>query len=66
VREERTVGQSDNPGVVFDAHVRAEFVARDIDATMSTMADAPYVTHVPVLTRFSCATPRLLRDGVMP
>jgi carboxymethylenebutenolidase len=37
-------------GKVFDAHVHAEFVARDIDATMATMADDPYVTHVPVMT----------------
>jgi carboxymethylenebutenolidase len=42
--------QSDDPGAVFDAHVRAEFVERDVDATMATMTDAPYVTHVPVLT----------------
>ena len=40
----------DDPGAAFDAHVRAEFVERDVDATMATMADAPYVTHVPVLT----------------
>jgi carboxymethylenebutenolidase len=37
-------------GAVFDAHVRAEFVERSVDATMATMTDAPYVTHVPVLT----------------
>jgi carboxymethylenebutenolidase len=37
-------------GAVFDAHVRAEFVERSVDATMATMNDAPYVTHVPVLT----------------
>jgi carboxymethylenebutenolidase len=42
--------QSEDPGAVFDAHVRAEFVARDIDATMATMVDDPYVTHIPVLT----------------
>jgi carboxymethylenebutenolidase len=30
--------------------VRAEFVERSVDATMATMNDAPYVTHVPVLT----------------
>jgi carboxymethylenebutenolidase len=42
--------QVDNPGAVFDAHVDAEFVARDIDATMATMVKDPYVTHVPVLT----------------
>jgi len=44
------VSQPDDLGSVFDAHVRAEFVARDVDATMATMTDAPYITHVPVLT----------------
>jgi hypothetical protein len=38
------------PGAVFDAHVRAEFVECSVDATMATMTEAPYVTHVPVLT----------------
>ena len=42
--------RSDDLGKVFDAHVHAEFVARDIDATMATMADDSYVTHVPVMT----------------
>src|SRR4029078_3443690 len=41
---------NEEPGTVFDAHVRAEFVERSVDATMATMTDAPYVTHVPVLT----------------
>ena len=41
---------SEEPGAVFDAHVRAEFVERSVDATMATMTDAPYVTHVPVMT----------------
>ena len=41
---------TEDSGAIFDAHVRAEFVARDVDATMATMTDAPYVTHVPVLT----------------
>jgi len=39
-----------DPGAIFDAHVRAEFVERDIQATMATMSDSPYVTHVPALT----------------
>jgi len=39
-----------DPGAIFDAHVRAEFVERDVEATMATMSEAPYVTHVPVLT----------------
>jgi len=34
-------------GAVFDAHVGAEFVTKDVDATMATMADDPYVWHVP-------------------
>lgn len=37
-------------GAVFDQHVEAEFVAQDIDATMSTMVQEPYVWHVPALT----------------
>jgi carboxymethylenebutenolidase len=46
---EREMEQSDDLAV-FDAHVRAEFVARDIKMTMATMGDAPHMTHVPVLT----------------
>ena len=41
---------NEDPGAVFDAHVRAEFVERSVEATMATMTDAPYVTHVPVMT----------------
>ncbi len=37
-------------GAVFDAHVAAEFERKDIDATMATMVEEPYVWHVPVLT----------------
>ncbi len=37
-------------GAVFDAHVKAEFVDRDVAATMATMASEPYLTHVPTLT----------------
>lgn len=35
---------------VFDAHVAAEFVQRDLDAAMATMTGDPYVNHVPVMT----------------
>ena len=31
-------------------HVAAEFVDLDLDATMATMTDDPYVNHVPVMT----------------
>ena len=37
-------------GAVFDAHVAAEFEIQDLDATMRTMVDEPYVWHVPALT----------------
>jgi carboxymethylenebutenolidase len=37
-------------GTVFDAHVAAEFVTRDLEATMATMASRPYLNHVPVMT----------------
>jgi hypothetical protein len=32
---------NEEPGAVFDAHVRAEFVEQSVDATMATMTDAP-------------------------
>jgi carboxymethylenebutenolidase len=35
---------------VFDEHVAAEFAQRDLDATMATMTDDPYVNHVPAMT----------------
>jgi len=36
-------------GAVFDAHVKAEFVDRDVAAAMATMAPEPHLTHVPTL-----------------
>jgi carboxymethylenebutenolidase len=36
-------------GAVFDAHVRAEFVDKDVAETMATMVAEPYLTHVPTL-----------------
>jgi carboxymethylenebutenolidase len=35
---------------VFDEHMAAEFAQRDLDATMATMTDDPYVYQVPVMT----------------
>ena len=32
-----------NLGVIFDKHVKHEFVDRDVDATMKTMGKEPYV-----------------------
>jgi carboxymethylenebutenolidase len=40
----------DGPAEVFDDHLAAEFITRDLDATMATMTDDPYLNHVPVLT----------------
>jgi carboxymethylenebutenolidase len=37
-------------GAMFDAHVRHEFVDKDLDATMRTMTGDPYVFHVPTMT----------------
>jgi hypothetical protein len=37
-------------GAVFDAHVKAEFIDKDVAATMATMVGEPYLTHRPTLT----------------
>jgi carboxymethylenebutenolidase len=42
--------QTHDIATVFDDHVAAEFVARDLDAAMATMAPDPYVYHVPAMT----------------
>ncbi len=36
-------------GALFDAHIKAEFVDMDVGATMATMTEEPYLTHVPTL-----------------
>jgi carboxymethylenebutenolidase len=35
---------------VFDDHMAAEFVLRDIEPTMATMVPDPYLNHVPTMT----------------
>ena len=35
---------------LWDAHCRCEFETRDVDATMATMVDQPYVNHIPTMT----------------
>ena len=35
---------------VWDRHLASEFDAHDVDATMDTMVDDPYLLHVPVIT----------------
>src|SRR6266540_2732277 len=42
--------QGPDLAAVFDEHVAAEFVARDLDQAMGTMAEDPYVYHLPSMT----------------
>jgi carboxymethylenebutenolidase len=35
---------------LWEAHTRYEFETRDVDATMATMVEAPYVNHIPTMT----------------
>src|SRR5262247_1379284 len=37
-------------GALFDGHIEKEFADSDVDATMETMVDEPYVYCVPVMT----------------
>ena len=34
---------------LWEEHTRTEFETRDVDATMATMVEAPYVNHIPTL-----------------
>lgn len=43
------MSQPPDLGAVCDEHVASEFEAKDIDATMATMVDEPYVWNVPTL-----------------
>ena len=35
---------------LWDAHTRTEFETRDVDGTMATMVEQPYVNHIPTMT----------------
>ncbi len=35
---------------IWEAHCRYEFEIRDLDATMATMVEEPYVNHIPTMT----------------
>jgi carboxymethylenebutenolidase len=35
---------------LWEAHCRYEFETRDVDATMNTMVEEPYVNHIPTMT----------------
>jgi carboxymethylenebutenolidase len=45
-----TQGQVFDLSALWDAHCRHEFAERDVDATMKTMVDEPYVNHIPTMT----------------
>ena len=45
--EAEQASSAPNIAVVFDEHVAAEFVDMDLDATMATMTDDPYVSTCP-------------------
>jgi carboxymethylenebutenolidase len=34
---------------LWEEHTRTEFETRDVDATMATMVDEPYVNHIPTM-----------------
>jgi carboxymethylenebutenolidase len=42
--------ESNDLGDIFDRHLEFEFDKEDVDATMTTMTEDPYVHHVPTLT----------------
>ena len=46
----RVVGPYYDYAALFAEHVYHEFTTRDVDATMATMIDEPYVNHTPTLT----------------
>jgi carboxymethylenebutenolidase len=35
---------------IWERHLGSELFARDVDATMATMTDDPYINHVPTMT----------------
>ncbi|QPS10353.1 dienelactone hydrolase family protein [Delftia acidovorans] len=44
------VGPSYDLEALWEAHLDYEFTTRDVDLTMSTMVDQPYVNHIPTMT----------------
>ena len=42
--------ETDNIGNIFDKHLEFEFDKKDVDATMTTMTEDPYVHCIPTLT----------------
>src|SRR3712207_6516571 len=48
--KEGRVAEEHDLAALWEAHCRHEFETRDVDATMATMVDEPYVNHVPTMT----------------
>ncbi len=46
----RVMGPYYNLVELWDKHCEYEFATRDVDATMQTMVDEPYVNHIPTMT----------------
>jgi carboxymethylenebutenolidase len=46
----RQMGPHYDLEALWEAHIRYEFATREVDKTMATMVDEPYVNHVPVMT----------------
>ena len=44
------IREPDKLGKIFNKHIEYESEKEDVDATMTTMTDEPYVHHVPTLT----------------
>ena len=58
---DRTAAQSAGTGfmtcnALWELHCHYEFVSRDVDSILPTMVDAPYVNHVPTMTRAGVGT----------
>jgi carboxymethylenebutenolidase len=45
-----TEGRTELLNEIWEQHCRLEFEDHDVDATMDTMVDNPYVNHVPTMT----------------
>ena len=43
-----------NLSKIFDKHLESEFDKEDVDATMTTMTENPYVHHFPIFTGGRC------------
>jgi carboxymethylenebutenolidase len=46
----QAIGPRYNLSALWDKHCEYEFATRDVDATMATMVEHPYVNHVPTMT----------------